>query len=242
MSNTSPTRYANSSNDRNLSMSVFARTADAGYVYDPKWEQETARLLANQAIWDRGTIERLDRLGVTDGWTCLEIGAGCGSIARRLVELTGSGGRVMATDLVTERLEWLRAHGVEVRRHDVTADELPDRAFDLIHARMVMQHLPDRETVVTRLRNALRPGGWLYLEDTDPSPAFRAAAEDPALAVVVPAGYQVMREAGFDDRGGQADVEVMLRCGLEDVSADGRVELVQGGSTQSRNYVLWLDC
>src|SRR5829696_8043190 len=179
-----------------------ATASTVRYVYDPGWELETQRLLANEAIWDTGTIHHLRRIGVTGGWRCLELGAGCGSIARHLADLVAPGGEVVATDLVTERLDWLADHGVTVWRHDVVADDLPSARFDLIHARMLAQHLPELDLVVSRLVRSLRPGGWLYLEDTDPSPVFRAAVPDDALAAVAGAGYAVMRAAGFNDRGG----------------------------------------
>ncbi|TLP50916.1 methyltransferase domain-containing protein [Microbispora tritici] len=211
------------------------------YVYDSDWQLETRRLLANQVIWDAGTIDHLERLGVRDGWRCLEVGAGCGSIAGWLADRSGPGGRVVAADLSTERLGWLAGRGVEVWRHDVRSDPLPAEAFDLIHARMLLQHLGEgRDAVVRRLAGALRPGGFLYVEDTDPSPVFRGTAKD-ALSAVKAAGYQIMREAGFDDRGGQSDIETLLRCGFSDVVADGRVAVIRGGSAEAENYLLWLD-
>ena len=49
---------------------------------------------------------------------------------------------------------------LEVARHDVTADAIPAARYDLIHARLVLSHLPQRGDVMVRLVRALWPGGW----------------------------------------------------------------------------------
>ncbi len=208
------------------------------YVFNPTWEHETERLRTNEAIWDPGTFERFERLGVGAHWACLEIGAGHGSAAQWLASRSR---RVVAADLETRRLQRLAEHGVEIWPHDLRTDDFPAGAFDLVHARMLVQHLPDRAAAVRRLIRALRPGGILYLEDTDSLPLFRSSHSENFLADVKAAGYGLMRESGHEPRGGHFDVELMLGCGLLDVQAEGRVVMVQGGSPQARHYMLWLE-
>jgi trans-aconitate methyltransferase len=74
-----------------------------------------------------------------------------------------------------------------VVRHDVTTDAIPSARYDLIHARLVLSHLPQRGDVMQRLVQALRPGGWLVIEDFWGCPTsaerpgwFSAAAARPA--------------------------------------------------------------
>ena len=76
-------------------------------------------------------------------------------------------GHVVATDIDTRFLETLKRPNLEVCRHDITRDPLPEEAFDLIHARMVLIHLPERDLVLRRLAAALKPGGWLVCEEFD---------------------------------------------------------------------------
>jgi len=57
----------------------------------------------------------------------------------------------------------------EVLRHDVGIDEPPAGPFDLVHARLVLVHVPQRSTALAAMVAALRPGGWLVLEDADPA-------------------------------------------------------------------------
>jgi SAM-dependent methyltransferase len=214
--------------------------ATGDYVFDPVWSDETERLRTNEAIWDPGTFEHFQRLGVRAGWSCLEIGAGYGSAARWLAGRVAPGGRVVATDLEVGRLGWLVEHGVEVLRHDLRSDELPAETFDLVHARMLVQHLQDRKAAVDRMIRALRPGGWLLLEDTDSLPLFRSARSEDFLADVKAAGYGLMRQAGHEPRGGHFDLQLALASELVDVRAEGRAVMVRGGSDQARHYMLWL--
>lgn len=211
------------------------------YVFDPLWDQETERLLTNEAIWDPGTSERLDRLGVAAGWSVLEVGAGYGGTAERLAELVGPTGRVTAADLETGRLARLKDKGIEVLQVDITTDELPAGQFDLVHSRMLVQHLPDRPAAVRKMVAALKPGGWLFLEDTDSLPLFRSVVSEDFLQDIRAAGYGLMRESGHEPRGGHFDLQAALECGLEDVSAEGRTVMMQGGSPQARHYQLWLE-
>ena len=41
-----------------------------------------------------------------------------------------------------------------------------------MHARLVLEHLPGRDEVLASLANAVRPGGWLLIEDFDWSTAL----------------------------------------------------------------------
>ena len=58
---------------------------------------------------------------------------------------------------------------IEVRVHDIRMDPLHTGSLDLIHARLVPEHLPARLTVIDRLVAALHTGGWLLVEDFDAS-------------------------------------------------------------------------
>lgn len=237
-----------------MTVQETASAGRPGYVFDPTWDRETDRLRTNEAIWDEGTFDRLERAGVRPGWRCLEVGAGAGSTARWLAgkvnalrgQASPSGsaprsGHVVATDLETSRLGQLRVCGVEVWRHDIRTDDLPEGSFDLVHARMLVQHLADKPAAVSRMIHALKPGGVLVLEDTDSLPLFRSATSEEFLQDVRAAGYGLMRRAGHEPRGGHFDLQMVLDTGLLDVSADGRVVMVQGGSPQARHYMLWLE-
>jgi SAM-dependent methyltransferase len=137
------------------------------YLFTHEEKTERERLAAIEAACDPITIECLEKIGVADGWRCLEVGAGGGSMTEWLCHAVGPSGRVVAIDLQTKFLEAIDAPNLEVRRHDITEEELEPDAFDLVMARKVLEHLPDPSAAVRRMAAAVRPGGWLYVEDTD---------------------------------------------------------------------------
>jgi SAM-dependent methyltransferase len=139
--------------------------------------EEHRRLLLIEATLDPFTIGHLERIGVAEDWRCLELGAGAGSIAAWLAGRAGAE-HVIATDLRPEFAAVAAEAGVRVLRHDVTRDPAPADAFDLIHARALLEHLPARDDVIARLAGWLAPGGWLLVED---STVVSALASRPEL-------------------------------------------------------------
>jgi SAM-dependent methyltransferase len=130
-------------------------------------EIEQARLSLLEEFSDPHTARQLGAIGVGDGWRCLDVGAGGGSATRMLAERVGDAGSVLATDLDTRLLDRIADPRVEVRRHDLLSEPLPDAAFDLVHARNLLMHLPARVDALRRMRAAVRPGGWLALLEPD---------------------------------------------------------------------------
>ena len=109
------------------------------YVFDNSAPEARARLAALSEKHDAGTIRHLLARGVADGWTRLEIGGGGGTITRWLSDRVGAHGYVLTTDIDTRFLETVGLPNVEVRRHDILTDPLPDATFDLAYARAVLE-------------------------------------------------------------------------------------------------------
>ncbi|GAA4046942.1 methyltransferase [Streptomyces shaanxiensis] len=140
--------------DRNL---LHNRQAEAGEHCD-----------ALGPLFDPTTFRYLEGFGIGPGWRCWEVGAGGTSVVSWLAKKVGPTGKVVATDLDTSRLAPAARPPVEVRVHDVGAEEPPGEEFDLVHARVVLSHVPDREWALRSMIKALRPGGRLLVEDADP--------------------------------------------------------------------------
>src|SRR5260370_34798977 len=111
------------------------------YAYDQAWREERERLAGIERLWDDGTFALLQRLGVGPGARVAEVGAGGGSVVEWLAERVGPTGRVLAADVYLKFLEQLAGGPVEVAQHDIVAAPLPDADFDIVHARLLIEHL-----------------------------------------------------------------------------------------------------
>jgi 2-polyprenyl-3-methyl-5-hydroxy-6-metoxy-1,4-benzoquinol methylase len=114
------------------------------------------------ALFDPGTFDRIVQLGIGPGWQCWEVGAGGGSVTGWLAERVGDSGRVVATDVDVWALASSRGVNVEMLRHDLGVEDAPGSGFDLVHARLVLEHVYDYAAGLAAMAGALRPGGWLH--------------------------------------------------------------------------------
>src|SRR5579863_2257868 len=134
------------------------------YMLANKGKEAPIRFAALAAIYDPQTIRHLETLGVARGWRCLEVGAGDGTIAKWLVDRVGPTGHVLVTDVDTRFLEPLRGPTLDVCAHDIGSDPMPDAEFDLIHTRLVLMHVRERDAALARMVSSLKVGGWLLVE------------------------------------------------------------------------------
>ncbi len=209
-----------------------AQSAYSGYLLDNGAREAPARFALLSALFDPGTIAHLEACGVARGWHCLEVGGGSGSIASWLADRVGPTGRVLATDIDPRFLKSLNLPSLEVRRHDIVTDPLPEAAFDLVHARLVLMHLPERETALARMISALKPGGWLVEEEYDSSsmPADPAVSPGEILLQTQVAMMKLLEDRGVDRRYGRR-LFVRLRAhGLASIGAEARAFMWQQGS------------
>ncbi len=195
------------------------------YLLDNQAGEAHDRFGALSALFDPVTFRHVDALGIAPGWQCWEVGAGGPSVPDGLAARVGSGGRVLATDLEIRWLAGRTVPQVEVARHDVVTDNPPEGGFDLVHARLVLLHLPAREEALRRMISALRPGGWLLVEDYDvslqPLICPDAVTPDHRLANTVKAAFrQLLLDRGADTELGRRLPRLFREGGLTRVQAD----------------------
>jgi SAM-dependent methyltransferase len=181
------------------------------------------------ALLDEATFGHLERLGVTAGWRCWEAGAGAGTVARWLAGRAGATGRVLATDIDASRLTAGPLAGFEARQHDLAAAPAPGSGFDLVHARLVLEHLPDPPAALAVMAGALRPGGWLLAEDADPMLQPLACPDEHGPAQVLANKVRHAIWAASPRRGGlrfgRALPRLLRDAALTGVSAEARIPL-----------------
>lgn len=135
------------------------------YLLDNQQAEAGARLDALSGLFNPSTFRHLLSIGLSSGWRVWEVGAGGATVPTWIAGQTSS--YVLASDIDTS---WLRTEDTafEVRRHDIGTGPAPDGLFNLVHARLVLVHVPERADALATMISALRPGGWLLLEEADP--------------------------------------------------------------------------
>ena len=201
------------------------------YIFDSASDQGRQQVDYLSTVFDPITTGFLADLDVRRGARCLELGAGSGSIARWLAEQVGPQGQVVAVDKDIEQLEL--PPQVEVHRHDIR-DGLPvDGPFDLIHARLLLLHLPDRLRVLQELVDVLAPGGWLVLGDSPDRPQEVLAAPRPADAELADRLVHIAlvcgEAAGLSLQWAYDAEREMVAAGLEDIRGSEYSPLMRGG-------------
>jgi SAM-dependent methyltransferase len=225
---------------------------DQPYLLDNQQAEAQQRFGALAELFDASTFRHLATLGLTSGWRVWEVGAGGPTVPAWLAERTGPDGGVVATDIDPTWIAGPKPRpNLRVLRHDVGSDPPPEGPFDLVHARLVLVHVPQRDQALAAMASVLRPGGWLVVEEADPAlqPLLCLEETGPAqqLANRLKAGFrQLMADRGVDLAYGRTLPRHLREAGLVDVAADAYfpiagpvgVELERATTEQVRDRLL----
>ncbi|HEY3482305.1 MAG TPA: methyltransferase domain-containing protein, partial [Streptomyces sp.] len=197
---------------------------------------EGERIDFGALAYDDTTMARLRALGAGPGWRCLDVGAGTGTVSRRLLDEAG-----VASVLAVDRDErFLRARpvpGLDILEADITAPDFAPGGFDLVHARFVLMHLPERDRLITTLAGLVAPGGVLVLSDAVDVTGDRTPGTP--YAVAMRAMWQGLRTTiGTDVTWVPSYPRLLRDAGLSSVAAELHVPPLLPGSPISR---FWAD-
>ena len=180
-------------------------------------EAEIARLDGQAASIAGATDALLRATGIGGPMRVLDLGTGLGHVAFLLAGILDPEGSVLGVDREERMLEVaerrraaMGAENVEFVTGDARTFS-PSEPFDAIVARLLLFHLPDREAVLRRQLEALRPGGTMVLVEFDMGSA-RAEPQVPLADVArgwIEAGF---RSAGADPRIGARTAELLRAC------------------------------
>lgn len=206
-------------------------------VFRPEQAGEGDRIDYGALAYDDITMARLRALGVGPGWRCLDVGAGTGTVSRRLLDEAGVAG-VLAVDRDVRFLRERRVPGLDVLEADITGPGfVPGRRFRLVHARFVLMHLPEPDALVTRLAELVEPGGVLVLSDAVDLTSDRTP--DTPYTVAMRAMWRGLKDTiGTDVSWVPSYPRVLRGAGLEAVAAEIHVPPLTPGSPLSR---FWAD-
>ncbi len=187
-------------------------------------DEAMVRTLAAQAdaIWPQEKA-LFARYGLRDEAEILDAGCGTGEITSRLAALFPTA-RLLGVDILDGPLAIAqrRHFGPRLRfeQRSIFDLGLPDRSFDLVTCRHVLQSVPHADRVVAELVRVTRPGGHIHLIAEDYGMIhFPVGRLDPSE--FFPAAPLALGAAtGTDMRVGRNVVGILERLGLCDVTVD----------------------
>lgn len=202
---------------------------------DNATDREWHRLRLIERAVDRETIALLEQSGIKVGATCLEVGAGAGSIVEWMATRVGTSGLVLALDKQTIYLQ--RFQDPPVRVLEGNLKDVPlEASVDVAHARYVLIHNANDWELLAKIRSAMKLGGMIVLEEPD----FTAAAllqpkQDEVIQRVNGAICKMFTVARLDPAYGLRLPQNVADAGFDIVHMESRLHLCPGGPR-----LLWL--
>ena len=168
-------------------------------TFDPQAYKETTRRQWQEAApaWDRSgaVIERwlgpatelmLDMAGIATGSAVLDVAAGAGGQSIAAARRVGPDGRVLATDIAPNLLDFAARRAREAGFDNVETAvldgehlDVDEASFDAVISRVGFIYFPDQQAALRGMRRALKPGGSLA------GIVYSTAAANPFFSIPV---------------------------------------------------------
>jgi SAM-dependent methyltransferase len=167
----------------------------------------TIAALARQAAVETKWI--FEAIGVKEGATICEIGAGDGDLTIQAAKIVGATGRIYTSELGDDRLKALRRKVADSNLQQITVVDgnanrtnFPDATCDGAFMRNVYHHFADPVTMNASIREALKPGGRLAIVDFGPpkeeAPTPAERGKDGMHGVKADTVAKEGQDAGFE--------------------------------------------
>ena len=157
-------------------------------------------------VYRRPLATALERLGLSSGWRCVDVGAGGGDVSVALAEMVGRDGRVYAVDsdprTRDEVARAAAAHAQVIALTQAGEDLSLPEEVDLAFCRFLLLHVHEPLAVVRMMAAAVRPGGWVVAQEPITSagriagtPFSMPGARHPDVGAILPA---LVRQVGLE--------------------------------------------
>ncbi len=154
-------------------------------------------------VYRRPLSTALERLGLTEGWRCVDVGAGAGDVSVALAAMVGINGRIYAVDSDPKARDVVAEAAAGAGEAQVIAltqsgeDLRLPEAVDLAFCRFLLLHVFDPQVVLRKMAGAVRPGGFVVVQEPITSagriggiPMSMPGARHPDIGSMLP-GYVI---------------------------------------------------
>jgi ubiquinone/menaquinone biosynthesis C-methylase UbiE len=210
-------------------------------------QTELERLLTQAQAYEPQANWLLDRIGVQPGWRAVDIGCGPIGILNLLSKRVGQRGSVVGLEREARFVEMAKAEvakrglvNVQMIKADALKTGLDKESFDLVHERLVMINVSDRDALLTEMLSLLRPGGIVVLEDVD-NVSWLCQPAHPSWDVLLNAFHTVFHAGGGNGFIGRR-LPVLLRAGgVQNIQIKVTVETPLLGDYRRTHLVSLID-
>jgi SAM-dependent methyltransferase len=122
-------------------------------------------------VYRRPLATALDRIGISAGWRCVDVGAGAGDVSIAFAQVVGASGRVYAVDTDPRARDVVAqaaaaAGGGQVVAITQSGEDLRlPEPVDLAFCRFLLLHVGNPLNVLRQMVKATRPGGFVVAQE-----------------------------------------------------------------------------
>lgn len=205
---------------------------------------ELQRLVVQAAGLEPEAAWLLDGMPIRPGWRALDIGCGPIGILGLLSQRVGSSGAVVGVerearfvDMATDEIERGGFGNVEVVLGDAFSADLAEASFDLVHERLVLMNMPEREQrrLVIHMLALLKPGGTIALQDYDRVSCL-CYPEHPSWTVLLEAYSEAFRASGGNGGTGRTLPWLLRASGARNVQTKVHARFLDVGNSRRMHH------
>lgn len=169
-----------------------------------------------------GTTKFFEKVGISQGIKCLDLGCGGGDVSFLLARLIGNDGKVIGYDIDIRKIELakkiLNDSIVKNINFEVKSayDLNEEMEYDLVYSRFLLSHLKEPLKILTKIKTSLKNGGKILIEDTDFSGHFSYPYSE-GFSSYVSLYQKLLKKRGADANIGQKLVNLLSQAGYKNI-------------------------
>lgn len=183
------------------------------------------RLNILSAVLEEYTHDLLLRNGLRPGTRFLDLGCGGGNVSRMAVAIVGNEGSVTAIDFDEEIIKLNKSELADTETKNLTYRPLSaydldyENEFDIGYSRFLLSHLKDPLAALKKLKEAVKWGGRIVVEDIHFAGHF-SYPESPSFDEYVRLFTVAAQQRGQDPEIGPRLLSLFTEAGIGQISFD----------------------